>query len=126
MDDIMKRVSFALAALALSGCATASPEPERVASGETLTTEFLAGKTSRTPGGVFRWATDGTFAGELASGEPISGTWSVEEGRFCRTIAAPERISGSECQTAVINTDGTLTVENSRGARVTSVIEDPI
>lgn len=102
--------------IAVTACAeiTTTPDPITLAvSGKTL----VAGDTRLTAG------TNGALVGTLASGDTLSGTWRINNGKWCRTLTSPARFSGSEvCQDAAL-TDGQLVVIGSNGNPTTYTIE---
>ena len=113
----MKSTILTLTALiAVTACAEVSttPDPiEQVVSGRTL----VAGDTRLTAGA------NGALDGTLASGDTLSGTWRIANGKWCRTLTLPARFAGPEvCQDAAL-TDGQLVVIGSNGSPTTYTIE---
>lgn len=113
----MKSTILTLTALiAVTACAEVSttPDPiEQAVSGRTL----MAGDTRLTAGA------NGALVGTLASGDTLSGTWRINNGKWCRTLTQPARFAGPEvCQDAAL-TDGQLVVIGSNGSPTTYTIE---
>lgn len=113
----MKSTIFTLTALiAVTACAeiTTTPDPiEQAVSGRTL----VAGDTRLTAGA------NGALVGTLSSGDTLSGTWRISNGKWCRTLTLPVRFSGPEvCQDAAL-ADGQLVVIGSNGSPTTYNIE---
>ncbi|WP_179381689.1 hypothetical protein [Jannaschia marina] len=103
------------ALITLSACADApSTDPiTQAVSGRTL----VAGETRLTAGA------NGTLVGTLASGDTLSGTWRIANGRWCRTLTQPARFAGPEvCQDAAL-ADGQLVIIGSNGTPTTYTIE---
>lgn len=62
---------------------------------------------------------DGKMTGKIGKtgNETLTGTWSVKKGQLCRTITAPERLAGKDCQKAVL--DGSkLTITRADGSTI--------
>ena len=113
----MKRTILTLASLiAVTACAeiTTTPDPiTQAVSGRTL----VAGDTRLTAGA------NGALIGALAGGDTLSGTWRINNGKWCRTLTLPARFAGPEvCQDAAL-TDGQLVVIGSNGAPTVYDIE---
>jgi len=91
------------AALALSGC-VATPDP----AGVDPIAAALSGRTLVNDGARIEVNPDGTLSGF------VEGTWSVENGQWCRTLTAPARVAGSACQDIEI-ADGQATIDGVNG-----------
>lgn len=77
----------------------------------------VAGKSFEGGGSVFTYGADGALTGTMRNGDRLEGTWSVQNGALCRTIAKPARVAGSACQAATLR-NGTLTVTRDDGTQV--------
>lgn len=113
----MKRTILTLASLiAVSACAeiTTTPDPiTQAVPGRTL----VAGDTRLTAGA------NGALIGTLAGGDSLSGTWRINNGKWCRTLTLPTRFSGPEvCQDTAL-ADGQLVIIGSNGSPTTYTIE---
>jgi hypothetical protein len=96
-------------AASLSGCVqTPNPEVDPL-------TAALAGKTLVNEGGAITVGRDGSLSGTVGNGTPLVGAWAVRDGQWCRTIEQPARLAGTECQRAVLNGDGTVTIDGVNG-----------
>ncbi|WP_136440733.1 hypothetical protein [Pacificoceanicola onchidii] len=101
--------------VSLAACAeTQTVDPiSQAVSGRTL----VAGDTRLTAGA------NGALVGTLASGDTLSGTWRISNGKWCRTLTQPARFAGPEvCQDAAL-ADGQLVIVGSSGAPTTYTIE---
>ncbi|MBU2994356.1 hypothetical protein Q4555_06725 [Octadecabacter sp. 1_MG-2023] len=113
----MKSTILTLSALiAVSACSetTTTPDPiEQAVSGRTL----VSGDTRLTAGA------NGALVGTLASGDTLSGTWRIGNGKWCRTLTQPARFAGAEvCQDAALAGDQ-LVIVGSNGTPTTYSIE---
>jgi hypothetical protein len=108
MAKSMRTKSVAAGILALLPCAAFADLASDIA-GRTL----VQGKSR------IEMNADGTMTGMIGKTgkEALSGTWSVRKGKLCRTITAPERLAGSECQTAVLQ-GSKLTITRGDGSTV--------
>ena len=77
----------------------------------------LAGRRITVNNMVINIGGDGSLRGNLPGGDAISGTWSIQNGQWCRTLVHPASSAGSECQDLVIGAD-TLTLMTPRGQQV--------
>jgi hypothetical protein len=82
----------------------------------------ISGKALTAKGAKLLVGADGTLSGTVGKGDGLTGTWEVRDGRFCRTITAPERLAGTACQTATI-AGGTLTLTRDDGTSVAYSID---
>jgi hypothetical protein len=98
-----KPLATIVACVTLAGPAMADP-----------LTDALAGKTLVNDSSEIKVNADGSLIG-TAGGAALEGTWSVENGQWCRTLTAPARAAGSACQAATLNADGTITFDGVRG-----------
>lgn len=73
---------------------------------------ILSGATLSNGNAEININADGTL-----DGGPVSGTWEIADGQFCRTLTAPAQAAGSECQTVVVN-GNTLTFTSPTGRTV--------
>jgi hypothetical protein len=108
----MRRSAAALAALL-----AATPVLAEISAGQLAGKTLVSGKGARIAVGA-----DGSFRGSTDKGEPLAGTWEVRDGRWCRTIAEPKRLAGSECQGAVLK-HGKLTLTRADGSKVSFTVE---
>jgi hypothetical protein len=113
----MKSTILSVTALiAVTACAeiTTTPDPiEQAVAGRTL----VSGDTRLVAG------TNGSLVGRLASGDTLSGTWRISQGRWCRTLTQPVRFAGAEvCQDSAL-ADGQLVIIGSNGTPTTYTIE---
>ncbi|MBV7409698.1 hypothetical protein [Maritimibacter sp. DP1N21-5] len=76
----------------------------------------LEGRTLTAGPTVLTLDTGGALHGSVGP-DTLEGDWSISNGRFCRTINAPERLAGSECQRMEIN-GGRATITSPRGSQV--------
>lgn len=74
----------------------------------------LSGKTLMSGKNELRLATNGALSGVLGGKDKLTGAWAVRDGKFCRTIAEPKRLAGTECQTAAIK-GKVFSVTNAEG-----------
>ncbi|MRU16989.1 hypothetical protein FDP25_16215 [Roseovarius sp. A21] len=84
----------AVATMLLTGCmaTTATEEVDPL-------TARLSGKTGvHASGTTVTLHEDGRITGQTHNGQAIVGAWEVRNGRYCRTITAPESLAGSNCQ----------------------------
>jgi hypothetical protein len=86
----------------------------------------LAGKTLTTPRQAVMLRRDGTMSGRVGPNpdQPFAGSWTVRDGRFCRTITKtevlPDGIPATKCQTVAITGDqATFTSPNGRSTTQT-------
>ncbi len=78
----------------LSGCMAATPTEEV----DPLTAR-LSGMTGvHESGTAVTLHDDGRITGNTHNGDAITGTWDVRNGRYCRTITAPESLASTNCQ----------------------------
>ncbi|WP_424969923.1 hypothetical protein [Dinoroseobacter sp. S76] len=95
----MKKLAVVLIALGVAACDT--PAPDTAMMGDPLK-DALAGKTLMNvdnPDTLLTFGADGSLSGA------VTGTWSVENGQFCRTLTEPASVAGSLCQDVVIDGD---------------------
>lgn len=93
----MKKLAVILIVLGVAACDT--PAPETAMMVDPLK-DALAGKTMMSvdnPDTLLTFGTDGTLSGA------VTGTWSVENGQFCRTLTEPASVAGSLCQDVEID-----------------------
>lgn len=76
-------------------------------------TQALAGKTLVSPNATIRLARNGALSGKVGQAK-LSGAWTVRDGKFCRTLKAPENLAGTQCQDAQLN-GKTVTLTTGRG-----------
>jgi hypothetical protein len=83
-----------------------------------LATE-LSGKTLVLDKSRIQMGADGVMSGKVGKSgkEDLAGTWSVKKGKLCRTITLPERLAGSDCQTAVLD-GNSLTLTRADGSTI--------
>lgn len=109
---LVTAVAFIISLAACAETQTSDPITQAV-SGRTL----VAGDTRITA------VANGTLIGTLASGDTLSGTWRISNGKWCRTLNQPARFAGPEvCQDAAL-TDGQLVIVGSNGSPTTYTIE---
>lgn len=102
------------ALLTLAACGGSAPDPiTQAVSGRTL----VQGDTRISP------QANGDLVGTLANGDALAGTWRVKDGKWCRTLNAPERFSGPEvCQDVALG-EGEIVITGSNGEPQTYTIE---
>ncbi|MEL7301588.1 MAG: hypothetical protein AAFM92_14500 [Pseudomonadota bacterium] len=116
----MLRPSLIAASLAaLAGCMETGSAGESAPAGVAITSEAefrsaIVGRELGFNGNTFTVNADGTFSGPW-DGNGISGTWSWENGAFCRTGRAGTRVLERDCQAWAVN-GNTATVTRNRGA----------
>ena len=89
----------AIASIVLSGCMATTPSEDM----DPLTAR-LSGQTGvHDSGTTITLHEDGRLSGQNPSGDAIVGVWTVRDGRFCRTITAPDRLAGTNCQDVEFN-----------------------
>lgn len=81
----------------------------------------LAGKTLASKTGTFVLAPDGALSGDV-KGKPLTGVWSVKQGKFCRTIKTPAEFAGKQCQ-AMEMKGNKLTLTREDGSTVTFTVK---
>ena len=86
-----------------------------------LTPGDLAGKTLVAKNTKIVLGADGTLSGKLGS-DALAGTWTVEGGKMCRVITAPERHAGQSCQAAAL-ANGKLTVTRGDGTKTVYTVK---
>lgn len=74
----------------------------------------LAGKTLVMGAASFTLARNGAMTGTTGK-DPIDATWTVRDGKFCRTIRAPKQLAGTQCQSFEIK-GGKVTFRRADGA----------
>lgn len=103
--------SFAVLAFASTtmGCvpATSNSDTDPI-------TAAVSGRTLTLGSSRLDVGADGTLTGVIRNGDELVGTWSVQNGQWCRTIVQPTRLAGSECQNASVG-NGTFTVDGLQG-----------
>jgi hypothetical protein len=77
-------------ALALAACQTTGSEMS--ASPDDALRAQLSGKTIAVNGAETHVNSDGSLSGA------VQGTWTIEDGKYCRTIVAPKAWAGTQCQ----------------------------
>ncbi|MHA7829357.1 MAG: hypothetical protein ACX93P_17575 [Roseovarius sp.] len=83
-----------VAVIALSGCMATPPTAEM----DPLKAQ-LSGQTGvHESGTTVTLHEDGRISGQDHNGQAIAGVWDVRDGRYCRTITAPESLAGTNCQ----------------------------
>lgn len=113
----MKSTIISLAALvAVTACAEVTTTPDPI-------TQAVSGRTLVSGDARLVAGTNGSLVGTLASGDTLSGTWRISQGRWCRTLTQPVRFAGAEvCQDAAL-ADGQLVIIGSNGTPTTYTIE---
>ena len=89
---------------------TAAPT---VAGADPITTA-IAGKSITSAGAVIKLRKNGKLSGTMKNGTKLAGAWTVRDGKFCRTLTAPEAAAGTACQQAVLG-NGTITITGKQG-----------
>ncbi|WP_156883586.1 hypothetical protein [Salipiger mucosus] len=100
----MKHFSLLPVALVIAGCNADMPSDTAMvtpADGPSA----LSGKTLSNSDTTLIVNADGTLTGQEATGEAVSGTWTVEDGQWCRTLTQPEAYAGTSCRTVLIEGD---------------------
>ena len=116
----MKKISLAaiLAASVLGACATETPQATDPI------TQAVAGKRLVADRGDYvDVKADGTLSGMVGpeQTEELAGTWEIQNGQWCRTLTLPANFTGSACQDATLNDDGTLTIDGVNGPVVWAI-----
>lgn len=77
----------------------------------------LSGKSLLAPNAQLKLARNGKLSGAVGKDLKVAleGAWTVRDGKFCRTLELPAHLVGTECQKAVLNADGTVTIDGVRG-----------
>jgi hypothetical protein len=104
----------AISALSLAGCVPASDEAMATAEASPSLTAALSGRTLTSGSTEIVLGADGSLSG-MAGTAALSGTWTETNGQFCRTLTAPSRLVGTQCQDVTFNGDGTLTIDGVNG-----------
>ncbi len=81
----------------------------------------LSGKTLVAGKSRIVMGADGAMSGKVGA-DTLTGTWMVRDGKLCRTISAPKRMAGSECQTAVLR-GNTLQITRADGSTLEWSVE---
>lgn len=84
---------FVLLAACQSTGMDKSPSAAKALLGPALDRPLTAGEST------FILHSDGRLAGDA------TGTWTVENGKYCRTVVAPAKWAGSQCQDVSIDGD---------------------
>ena len=112
----MKHVLAPLcASLLLAACAPqpgSTPGPQSVQDRDAQITQRLAGSRITVNNMILDIKPDGSLGGTLAGGDPIVGTWSIQNGQWCRSFVQPN--VALACQDLVIDAD-TMTVTTPNG-----------
>lgn len=82
----------------------------------------LSGKTLTNADTTFIVNADGTLTGEEATGEAVAGTWTIEDGKWCRTLTQPAAYAGTSCRDVIIEGDQvTLARPDGSGSTYTMI-----
>lgn len=98
MQEKLGAIAFSIAGLATLGACAPPPDP--------LVAPFV-GRVLVSEGAEITVNADGTLSGTVGVNNPqaLTGNWAVRDGDWCRTITAPERLAGTECQTVTLDGD---------------------
>lgn len=89
----------------LAGCQTTTKAPSAAGADAMAATDMAL--TQKLSGATFTNLDNGTVVkanadGTLSGGGGLSGTWSIKNGQWCRTLTSPPAYAGSACQKMVI------------------------
>jgi hypothetical protein len=84
----------AVTGIVLTGCMATTPTNEV----DPLTARLSGMTGMHESGTVVTLQEDGRVTGQTQNGEAIVGTWDVRNGRYCRTLTAPESLASTNCQ----------------------------
>lgn len=114
MRPLLITTAFALLAGCMEPGTTTSAAGVGAITDEAQFRSAIVGKTLEFNGNTFTVNADGTFSGPW-DGNGISGTWTWENGAFCRAGRAGSRTLDRDCQTWAVN-GNVATVTRDRGA----------
>lgn len=96
-----------------AGSEVAAPVPATAGSDAEIT-QRLSGNRITVNNMILEIGPDGSLVGTLAGGGPIAGSWSIQNGQWCRTFVEPSSSAGTECQDLVVEEE-TMTVTTANG-----------
>ncbi len=105
----MKKIIFLVATIgSLGACEInhdTSPKGSFTSESDAALSVALSGRTLTLGANRINVGADGRLSGSAANGAAILGTWSIRNGKWCRTLISPEAMAGSACQSLAIEAD---------------------
>lgn len=105
----MTKIGFStmlLAASLLAACETNTSTSASMAdANSTDTRAMLAGKTLVNPDTTMNLLATGQLTGVEANGDEVAGTWTADDGQWCRTLTKPAAYAGSACRDVTFGGD---------------------